>query len=62
MNIIINGAGGRMGRALRVMAGARDSVTVAAAIDPFVREEGMLSALEESFQTGQKAEVPQFTI
>lgn len=47
MNIIINGAGGRMGRALRAMADARNTVTVAAAIDPFVREDGMLSALEE---------------
>lgn len=42
MKIIINGAGGRMGRALRAKTD-----DVAAMIDPFVKEEGMLSALTE---------------
>lgn len=42
MNIIINGAGGRMGRALRAMC-----QNVAAMVDPFVKEEGMLSSLWE---------------
>lgn len=43
MNIIINGAGGRMGRALQAMAAERN-ITVAAAVDPFVA--GMLESLE----------------
>lgn len=43
MKIIINGAGGRMGRALRAMCDGR--ATVAAMVDPYVQEEGMLSAL-----------------
>ncbi len=42
MKIIINGAGGRMGRALRAKTD-----DVAAMIDPFVQEEGMLAALTE---------------
>lgn len=46
MKIIINGAGGRMGRALRALAQAKGAEVVAA-VDPFVKEEGMLSALEE---------------
>ncbi len=46
MNIIINGAGGRMGKALRAMAENR-GVTVAGAIDPFVQEAGILSRLEQ---------------
>ena len=46
MNIIINGAGGRMGKALRALAQSKD-VTVVAAVDPFVKEEGMLAALAE---------------
>ena len=45
MNIIINGAGGRMGKALQVMAGSK-AVTVAAAVDPFVTEGGILPSLE----------------
>ena len=42
MNIIINGAGGRMGRALRAKC-----QNIAAMVDPFVKEEGMLSSLRE---------------
>ena len=46
MNIIINGAGGRMGRALRAMAekGCRNAV-LAGMVDPYVNEEGMLDSL-----------------
>lgn len=44
MNIIINGAGGRMGRALRAMA-QQKNIAVAAMVDPFVQEEGMLPSL-----------------
>lgn len=43
MDIIINGAGGRMGKALQAMA-AEKQITVAAAVDPFVQ--GMLPQLE----------------
>ncbi len=46
MRIIINGAGGRMGKALRAMA-QQKGIEIAAMIDPFVKEEGMLSALCE---------------
>lgn len=46
MKIIINGAGGRMGRALGALAQIKD-VTVVAAVDPFVKEEGMLSSLND---------------
>lgn len=46
MKIVINGAGGRMGKALRALAQTKD-VAVVAAVDPFVKEEGMLSGLEE---------------
>lgn len=47
MNVIINGAGGRMGKALRAMVekGCRNAV-LAGAVDPFVEEEGMLSSLD----------------
>ena len=46
MKIIINGAGGRMGRALRAMAekGCRGAV-LAGMVDPFVNEEGILDSL-----------------
>lgn len=43
MKIIINGAGGRMGKALRAMC--EDPVEIAAMVDPYVQEEGMLSSL-----------------
>jgi len=46
MKIIINGAGGRMGRALSAMA-ENSGVAVAARIDPFVQEPGMLKSLAE---------------
>lgn len=46
MKIIINGAGGRMGRALSALAQTK-GVEVVAAVDLFVKEEGMLSSLEE---------------
>lgn len=44
MNIIINGAGGRMGRALRAMI-EKKGAKAAALIDPFVKEDGMLESL-----------------
>ena len=46
MNIIINGAGGRMGRALRAMAekGCWNAL-LAGMVDPYVNEEGMLASL-----------------
>jgi len=46
MKIIINGAGGRMGKALRAMAekGCRNA-ELAAMVDPYVNEEGMLDSL-----------------
>jgi 4-hydroxy-tetrahydrodipicolinate reductase len=46
MKLIINGAGGRMGKALRAVIEKRENDTIVAAIDPFVKEEGMLSCLE----------------
>ena len=48
MNILINGAGGRMGRALTAMIakGCRNAV-LAGAVDPFVREEGILPSLAD---------------
>ena len=48
MKILINGAGGRMGRALRAMIaqGARGA-ELAGMVDPYVKEEGMLAALQE---------------
>ena len=44
MNIIINGAGGRMGRALQAMI-QKKGAQPAALIDPFVKEAGMLETL-----------------
>ena len=49
MNIIINGAGGRMGRALQAMA-QQKQIPVAAAVDPFVQEAGILPSLESCTQ------------
>ena len=46
MKIIINGAGGRMGRALRAMA-AQKEIQVSAMVDAFVKEDGMLASLSE---------------
>lgn len=46
MNIILNGAGGRMGKVLRAMA-QENGIVVVAAVDPFVQEEGMLRSLWE---------------
>ena len=46
MNIIINGAGGRMGKALRAML-EKKGVTAAALVDPFVQEAGVLSQLTD---------------
>ncbi len=45
MNIIINGAGGRMGRALATMTEKSADMTACAKVDPFV--EGMLSSLRD---------------
>ena len=44
MKIIVNGAGGRMGRALRAMMENRGT-ELAAAVDPFVSDAGMLANL-----------------
>ena len=46
MKIIINGAGGRMGRALRNMAQEKN-IEVAAMVDAFVEEPGMLKTLAD---------------
>lgn len=46
MKIIINGAGGRMGKALRTMA-AQKEIEVAAMVDAFVQEDGMLASLAD---------------
>jgi len=47
MKIVINGAGGRMGRVLRAMIdkGCR-GMELAAMVDPFIQEEGMLQSLQ----------------
>lgn len=47
MKILVNGAGGRMGKALRAMIanGCRDAV-LAGAVDLYAQEEGVLSSLE----------------
>lgn len=47
MRILVNGAGGRMGNALRAMIaqGVRGAV-LAGAVDAFVKEEGFLSSLD----------------
>lgn len=49
MRVIVNGAGGRMGKALRSMIekGCRGS-ELAAAVDPFVSEDGIVPTLEAS--------------
>ena len=46
MNIIINGAGGRMGKALRAML-EKKGATAAALVDPFVQQDGMLPQLTD---------------
>ena len=46
MKIILNGAGGRMGKALRMLVEKNDRDTVVACIDPFSQEEGMLPSLQ----------------
>ena len=46
MNIIISGAGGRMGKALRAML-EKKGATAAALVDPFVQEDGMLPQLTD---------------
>ena len=47
MKLIINGAGGRMGKALRSVIEKRENDTIVAAIDPFVKEDGMLGCLTD---------------
>lgn len=47
MRVIINGAGGRMGRALRAIVENTAGAELAAMVDPFVKEDGMLSSLQE---------------
>ena len=46
MKIIVNGACGRMGKALRAIMNER-AVETAAAVDPFAGEEGILSSLAD---------------
>ena len=43
MKFIVNGAGGRMGKALRAMIAPSD---LAAAVDPFVQGDGMIATLD----------------
>ena len=45
MKIILNGAGGRMGKVLRDMA-PKKGAEVVAPVDPFVQEEGMFQTLD----------------
>ena len=45
MKIIVNGAGGRMGKALRTMM-EKNGFALAGAVDPFCSEEGILPSLE----------------
>ena len=45
MKVIINGAGGRMGKALRAMIAPCD---LAAAVDPFVQGDGMIASLAQA--------------
>lgn len=46
MRVILNGAGGRMGRVLQTMiAGGRQGSSLAAAVDAFSQEDGILSDL-----------------
>ena len=46
MKILINGAGGRMGRALSAMVQKSPDITVAAGVDPFVTQPEILPSLE----------------
>ena len=47
MKIIINGAGGRMGKALAAMTQNSPDVEVVGAVDPFVEAPGMLKELNQ---------------
>lgn len=47
MKIIINGAGGRMGKAIRAMIEKNPNLTLWGAVDAFCQGEGMVSSLEE---------------
>ena len=47
MKIIINGAGGRMGKALAAMTQNSPDVEVVGAVDPFVTEPGILTSLDQ---------------
>lgn len=48
MKIIVNGAGGQMGRVLRsVIEGGSRNVSLVAAVDTFAQENGVLSSLEQ---------------
>ena len=49
MKIIVNGAGGRMGKALRAMM-EKQGYTLWAAVDPFSQEAGMVARLEDCSQ------------
>lgn len=47
MKLIINGAGGRMGKAMRAAVAERENVQIVAAVDPFVEGDGMLKSLQD---------------
>ena len=47
MKLIINGAGGRMGKALRAAIAERENFEIVAAVDPFVEDEGILKSLQD---------------
>ena len=47
MRIIVNGAGGRMGNAIRAMIEKSPDLTLWGAVDAFCQGEGMVSSLEE---------------
>lgn len=46
MKIILNGAGGRMGRVMRALGEKDPDCTIVAAVDPFVQGQGLLPTLE----------------
>ena len=53
MKIIINGAGGRMGRALAKMIANSPDITLFGAVDAFVQEEGFVSSLSMCEKGGE---------
>ncbi len=51
MKIIINGAGGRMGKAILSMVKDSPDITVVGAVDPFVQEPGIVQTLADCPET-----------